>query len=978
MKHHYIKTLLISSCLLVILCSGCRKDLVETDEPEIINPDPTTEIVSTVFGSVVLPDGRPAENASIQTIGISKQTDENGFFKIRDKNFNAEGTLITATLDGFFTSYKFVNPDTDGDAYIQIQLERKIKTSSGPSNLDQEVTISDEGAKLILRANTIVNESGNNYNGNVNVYTHWYNPSDPDFLVTSPGDLRALNNELVLVQLESYGMMAVELQADNGEKLNIADGQTATLEFPIPDDLASSAQETIPTWSLDEKTGIWIEEALANKVDNKFITEVSHFSFWNCDYPHPLVNISGQLHDRDGEIISQLRLCFSLKDGGSSGSGYSNTEGHFSGKVPQGEILIMSVKNDCGDVVYENEVGPFESDEDLGIIVIGFPISNVAILTGNFISCDDPSQQGVSNGYILIKEDDKVLSILSINSDGSFVSNLFICESKTITIQGIDIDGLTQSEIITETIEPGSVINLESLSACDELEDYISISRDGGPVIIYNDVTLIKRNDSDYSILEFNDIIFLAIEFKDVTIGNNIPKSISLSSEDNLNKYQCDMDCDEYVTANLVTLPTDIGDILEGNITGELLRDDGETHAVEIYFNLQLDDIVSDVQGTVWEDLNENGIRDLNEPTIEGIEISAVNVNNNITISGRTTETGSYSFSLPINTDFDLVMQLLGHKTTAQNVGSDESIDSDYNQFGQLSNIILSGGETLVLDAGLIDIVEDCFEFNDITCDGCTEVVVTFGASPYTIDIPGPGFPMTFDQSGIVICDLAVGSYTATISDASGLECQVTFMMTESIGELEILPNLTCDDGNVSGFLEASYVGGDLPISYSWSKDGAIISNSSVISDISPGFYEVNTQDAEGCEKTTDFTVPENLISIDGLVWIDDNGTNANVFDGESDPLVQDITIELYNSSNNLIQDKTLSNSELSYSFEGIDPGVYYVKIIYPAIYELVEKDSGTDDTIDSDADPITGRTDIIATQNCLQESFIYFGLKTL
>jgi len=470
----------------------------------------------------------------------------------------------------------------------------------------------------------------------------------------------------------------------------------------------------------------------------------------------------------------------------------------------------------------------------------------------------------------------------------------------------------------------------------------------------------------------------LAIEFEDVTIGNNIPKSISLSSEDNLNKYQCDMDCDEFVTATLASLPTDVGDILEGNITGELLGDDGETHAVEISFSLQLDEIVSDVQGTVWEDLNENGIRDLNEPTIEGIEITAVNVNNNITLNSRTTETGSYSFSLPINTEYDLVMQLLAHKTTAQNVGSDESIDSDYNQFGQLSNIILSGGETLVLDAGLIDIVEDCFEFNDITCDGCTEVVVTFGASPYTIDIPGQGFPMTFDQSGIVICDLAVGSYTATISDASGLECQVTFMMTESIGEVEIIPNLTCDDGNVSGFLEASYVGGALPVSYSWSKDGAIISTSSVISDISPGFYEVNTQDAEGCEKTTDFTVPENLISIDGLVWIDDNGTNANVFDGESDPLVQDITIELYDSSNNLIQDKTLSNSELSYSFEGIDPGVYYVKIIYPTIYELVEKDSGTDDTIDSDADPITGRTDIIATQNCLQESFIYFGLKTL
>jgi hypothetical protein len=979
MQHLFNKSFIYASCFLLILFSGCRKDLVEPGDPEIIIPGPTVEIESTVFGKVVLTDGRPAANATIQTLDENIITDENGFFRIKNKNFNAEGTLITANLDGYYTAYKFANANTNGDAFIEIKLEEKIRTANGSSSQDLEVVISQEGASLLLRANTIVDESGNSYNGNVNVYTHWYNPSTADFLLTAPGDLRALNSNNESVQLESYGMMAVELLSDNGEQLNIADGQTARLEFPIPTDLTSSAQETILTWSLDEVTGIWIEEGIADRVGDKFITEVGHFSFWNCDYPYPLVNISGQLHDRDGEIISQLRLCFSLKNGSSSGSGYSNTEGYFSGKVPQGEILIMSVKNDCGDVVYENEIGPFESDEDLGIIVIDFPLSDVTIITGTFISCDDPGQQGISNGYILIKEDDKVLSILDINTDGSFVSNLLICESKTITIQGIDIDGLTQSEFITETVEPGSVVNLEPLSACDELEDYISISRDGGPVTIYNDITLVKKNDSDYSILEFNDIVFLAIEFEDAIIGNNIPKSISLNSED-LNNYQCDNDCDDYVTANLATLPTDIGDLLEGNITGELLGGDGLTHAVEISFSLKLDDILSDIQGTVWEDLNENGIRDLNEPTIEGIEITAVNVNDNITLNSRTNETGSYSFSLPINTEHDLVMQLLAHKTTEQNVG-DDALDSDFNQFGQIQNIILSDGETLVLDAGLINVVEDCFEFNDITCNGCTEIVVTFGAAPYTVDIPAPGFPMTFGQGGVEICDLAAGTYTATITDASGLECQVTFEMNEILVEdIEIVPTLTCDNGQVSGSL--SYNSLDLPpgsvTSFTWTKDGIPLpDNSSSISNVSPGIYLLTVTDFTNCQYEVIYEVPETLITIAGRVWLDDNGAFPNVYEGEDDPLIAPIIIELYDSDNNLVDIYTLSADLNTYAFTNLNPGSYYVKINYSAIYELVIKDFGTDDSIDSDADPVSGETDIIITDNCL-EGVLDFGLKTL
>jgi hypothetical protein len=104
---------------------------------------------------------------------------------------------------------------------------------------------------------------------------------------------------------------------------------------------------------------------------------------------------------------------------------------------------------------------------------------------------------------------------------------------------------------------------------------------------------------------------------------------------------------------------------------------------------------------------------------------------------------------------------------------------------------------------------------------------------------------------------------------------------------------------------------------------------------------------------TWDAGMYEQGASIGDYVWDDLDG------DGIQDSCetgVDDVTVELYSCCDTFI-DSTLTSCDGFYEFSDINPGNYYVKFILPSGYIFTLQDQGTDDTIDSDADPFTGKT---------------------
>ncbi|UCC80224.1 MAG: DNRLRE domain-containing protein [Candidatus Zixiibacteriota bacterium] len=95
------------------------------------------------------------------------------------------------------------------------------------------------------------------------------------------------------------------------------------------------------------------------------------------------------------------------------------------------------------------------------------------------------------------------------------------------------------------------------------------------------------------------------------------------------------------------------------------------------------------------------------------------------------------------------------------------------------------------------------------------------------------------------------------------------------------------------------------------------------------------------------------LAAIGDTVWIDEN---RNGIQDAGEPGMPDVTVNLYDCQDSLIA-TTTTDGDGFYIFDNLAPGDYYVEFIAPEGYDITLQDQGSDDAVDSDADPATGLT---------------------
>ena len=136
--------------------------------------------------------------------------------------------------------------------------------------------------------------------------------------------------------------------------------------------------------------------------------------------------------------------------------------------------------------------------------------------------------------------------------------------------------------------------------------------------------------------------------------------------------------------------------------------------------------------------------------------------------------------------------------------------------------------------------------------DGSIALDVEGGIAPYTY-VWSPGNPT--GQGTNTISELAIGTYSVTVTDANG--CTNTGSAT--ITEPEVLEastvvnaNETCEIGN-NGIATASATGGTAPYTYLWSN----AETTATITGLTAGTYNVTITDANGCTDTESVTIEE-------------------------------------------------------------------------------------------------------------------------
>ncbi len=543
--------------LFLILAVACRKETITStfmeDDPFIPTQLPlyepsVTTVNSSLVGTVTDENNDLVEGATVTLGDATVLTDRFGVFKFDTRAMNQKGTFVEVEKEGYFLTGRRFYPAENQEEFVRIELLPIVYDQSFESESGGSVAISGDGGSLVFSENSIVDAAGNPYTGTVQVATKWLAPDQASTMEQMPGALMGVNTEAEEVGLSSYGMVGVELRGTGGEALNLGEGQTATIELNIPEAMQTAAPATIPLWSFDYGFGIWVEEGSANKVDGKYIGEVAHFSFWNCDAPFPVIRFDAVIvNEADGQPLPGLQVRIVNSDNTLSGSGVTSIAGAVGGLVPASSSLNLEVISACGDVLL---IYPFETTTmniDLGIIPVSFPIINVS---GNVINCDG---ELVTNGVVMISVNGIIQTFplltnpFSINVPGCEVTN-------SIQVLGGDIDTQQQGGFVDAPL--GSKIVVGSLEACgtellgflkltvnDLTTRYFKISNTPQlPDTITPFITYIFMDSQDQIAPLMDDTLRASVLFNKVTAGD--------WSEFNSVDYMIDTENGWFLTSN--------------------------------------------------------------------------------------------------------------------------------------------------------------------------------------------------------------------------------------------------------------------------------------------------------------------------------------------------------------------------------------------------------------------------------------------
>lgn len=457
------KSFLILSVALLGLWS-CQKELDDFPANNT-STDLSTKVNSSVSGFVTDENNQAVNGATVTMGGQTTTTDAYGYFVIRNVQVIKNAAVVTVKKSGYFPGIKTYIATADKSAFFRIQLIPKTTQGTFNATSGGNVILSN-GLSVSFPSNAIVNaSSGTAYSGTVNVAISWINPTASNIYSIMPGDLRGINASGALKILQSYGMAAVELTGSNGELLQIASGKKATLSFPIPSSISSTAPASIPLWYFDETLGLWKEEGSAAKNGNTYVGEVSHFSFWNCDVPSNYVHFDCTVVDGDGAPVGYAWVKISVVGNpNNAGYGITDSSGYVGGAVPNNSTLLIEIFNDmsCSTPVYTQTFNTGTTNISLGTIIIPLTSINIAGVNGTVTDC---SNAPVSDGYLIMLKNGSYYRY-TLNSAGTFDFSTIICNgSENVTLIAEDRVALQQSSPTSATLVNGNN-NIGNLQAC--------------------------------------------------------------------------------------------------------------------------------------------------------------------------------------------------------------------------------------------------------------------------------------------------------------------------------------------------------------------------------------------------------------------------------------------------------------------------------------------------------------------------------
>jgi hypothetical protein len=496
--------LLIILSFAVLMQLGCKKndDLSDNPAPVLEPPvktDDAVKVTASVTGSVIDENNQPVTNAVVTADTYTATTDAMGNFVLSNINISKANGHVTVIKQGYFKGIRSFVTEAGKNNYVKIQLIKQV-VSGTVTAATGGVINTLTGASINFPANAFVTAGGTPYTGTVFVYAHWIDPTAANLPLVVPGDLRGIDSANGEYILKSYGMVGAELQDNSGNTLKLAPGKTATVSFPIPASLQSTAPATIPLWHFDETAARWKQEGTATKNGNFYTGQVNKFSFWNVDVPGNFITLDLRLINSANNLpLTNTLVKVTSLVTNTSAYDFTNDSGFVSGYVPKNENLKLEViagtSCNTSTIIHTQNIGPYTANTSLGNISVTVPVNLLINFTGTVKNCNN---QPVTNGYISLRLANGASTIAFTDAAGNVNFGLPHCGgSQTYSFNAVDLATGNYSTTVTAAAS-GNNISLGTVTACGNsintsgvyIAGYIDnnavIWKDGTPTFLTN------------------------------------------------------------------------------------------------------------------------------------------------------------------------------------------------------------------------------------------------------------------------------------------------------------------------------------------------------------------------------------------------------------------------------------------------------------------------------------------------------------
>lgn len=942
--------------MMISIVVSCRKDEITNDEEIII-------ITTNEEGEVGL-QGHITDESKLSIPGaevtVGDQTvftDEYGFFIIDNANVVNGTVVITIEKENYISSFrKVLISSTQKETFIRSSLISKEGHDHTFDASDGGTIVGNGTHSISFDPNSIVSESGESYDSTVIFTSYFIDPTRLDLVDIMPGDLSAINTQGDEVQLVSFGMLYGDLVSSTGAPLQIKEGYTATVKIPIASENLQDAPNQIPLWSLNEETATWIEEGVAVKQGDNYIAKVSHFSFWNCDAPYPIVDAYGCVVDHNGVPLINTSIFVTVPSMGITRYCTTDREGCFYGKFPKDEDLLIGVFNSC-DHETVLPFGPFNSSTNVG--TLEFDLSEYVILIDGKL--EDCSMEAVYPGIVQVVKNNNQELVIQTDEQGVFSFSYFTCGESTVEIKGIDPIELIESDINNYNIN--DFMSVGTLSVCDEqLSRYVRFTFDQS-LNLFTDISANRIGDKlqlngsnvDYSFV-------MEIVESDIT---NPMKSLTVFNADGSAFLFWDEDSNDELNFSF-DATGGVGEEVEGSFNGEHLG-----VSVLCEYKLEVGNELTPISGMVWDDINQNGIRESDELPVEGVRIDIDEASTNINTQTFTNENGMYTlYGTHLNVNLLTITLPDDYFLTDQSVGANNAIDSDYDQNSGIVSVNISNPGIAIenIDAGIhisaavycdVTTVSDpCDTGNGDICQLVSSNVSGLNFSNVILENNGTIiFESGPSTSAVELCGLSFDTYRIIAVMENGVECIHNLSLDgppidDMLFQVSIL---SCDplDAIVTAIPEKLE---STELDFEWSN-GTLDQTTMMSEGESLSLTATNFL---GCEYPYEYTLEKRNLLISGVAWIDDSSGIDNIRDSNDTERFGSLWFTIYSIDGTKVDEFKTGNSAIYQFYIDVPPGDYYIEIgDFSSLYELVVPFQGSDDTRDSDFDQSTKRSNI-------------------